>query len=237
MGSTPRASPRAPVRDAHSSRGRHLAASGSRTRPGGGGRITTPHGAERVPSRGTGGRSTTTEEPSSLDRRCTLPCESDVPTIERCVRPTSAHPRIRKRAPIVSCGDRAPVRSDVLRRLDEWDRCGRRFTTPCALRWLDDRIESGRCLPVCERTRSTSDAPVAEPCASRRDFRARASSSAEIDSRPHIVKRAGLLDPRRLPPTAGCPPCTGALASLWQDGSVVADATATTIRGRTHALS
>jgi len=170
------------------------------------------------------------------------PCEpSHVPTIERCVRPTSAHPRIRKRAPIVSCGDRAPVRP---RRL-----ATPRRTRPVRTAFHDtvrasvarDRRRTGVVFPLGDASRSTSDAPVAGPSASRSDCCARASSSAEIDSRPHIVKRAGLLDPRRLPPTTGVRPVWGScepwLSRESREGRIVADATATTIRGRTHALS
>jgi hypothetical protein len=63
---------------------------------------------------------------------------------ERCVRPTSAHPRILERAPIVSCGDRVSSRSAPSstfcearpRQLRETGADGV-FTTPCALWWLE----------------------------------------------------------------------------------------------------
>lgn len=78
---------------------------------------------------------------------------SRVLVIERCVRPTSAHPRILKRAPIVSCGDRvssapSPCCLATPRRArDRETGADGVFTTPCALWWLGsagDRAFSSR---------------------------------------------------------------------------------------------
>lgn len=104
--------------------------------------------------------------------------------------------------------------------------------------------ETGSVLPVLRRAlRSTSDAPVAVPEPRVAILRERrALGSAEIVSNPHIVKRAGLPDPRRLRRLAGVP----LSRCLFRDvpwplarthGSDGGDATSTTIRGRTHALS
>lgn len=226
MGSTPRASSRAPFRDAHSS---FLDSSRSREGPFAGDRWSIDDHRRGFVTR------------STLHARgpCepSLPCESDVPTIEdACDRLLlihgfgNGHPSYRvATAPL--CDAASCDASTNGTGADGVSRHRARFGGSTIA------SRAGVVFPSASERAPPPDAPVAEPSASRRDFRARASSSAEIDSRPHIVKRAGLLDPRRLPPTAGRPPCTGALASLWQDGSVAADATATTIRGRTHALS
>jgi hypothetical protein len=68
----------------------------------------------------------------------------------------------------------------------------------------------------------------------------RALGSAEIVSNPHIVKRAGLRDPRRLRRLAGVPLSRCLFRDVpWplagSHGSDGGDATSTTIRGRTHA--
>lgn len=124
----------------------------------------------------------------------------------RCVRPTSAHPRIRKRAPIVSCGDRVSrFRRDVLRRLDLFGRPVRTVFSRHRARFGGSRSrEIGRFLPVLRRAlRATSDTPVTVPRASRRDFaRDKAPGSAEIVSLPHVVKtygapRSGMSSPTR----------------------------------------
>jgi len=113
----------------------------------------------------------------------------------RCVWPTSAHPRIRKRAPIASCGDRVSrFRPAALRRHAFFgDRCGRCFHDTVRASVARDRWRSGVFFPSSVAlVRATSDAPVAGPGASRRDFaRDKASGSAEIVSAPHVVKTYG----------------------------------------------
>lgn len=116
MGSTPRVPPRTPVRDALSSNSR------------------SPCGVRRDRALARPASSRTRKGPFAGDRRCVhhhrrgfvARSPRGRPSLarvtcrygdRRCVRPTSAHPRIRKRAPIVSCGDRVISSGpDALRR-------------------------------------------------------------------------------------------------------------------------
>jgi hypothetical protein len=140
----------------------------------------SPHGHGWVPSQGTGGalnhhrRGFVTRSPvgrralASASRRPPLreTSASALPMTRRCVRPTSAHPRIRKRAPIVSCGDRVSrFRRDVLRRLDLFRRPVRTVFSRHRARFGGSRSrEIGRFLPVLHRALcATSDTPVTVP--------------------------------------------------------------------------
>lgn len=221
--STPRAPPRTPVRDALSSPGRsprggrrrrafaRPASSRTRVGPFAGDERCVHHRSRVFVTRSPVGRralASSSREPPL--RESSASC---VLMIERCVRPTSAHPRILKRAPIVSCGDRVSSAPP-----------GRDGTSCDATSWLELAIERpvrtafsrrrarfggsgpreiGRFLPVLRAyLRSTSDAPVAVPRASRRDFaRDKASGSAEIVSLPHVVKTYGAPRSEASPPT------------------------------------
>jgi hypothetical protein len=140
----------------------------------------SPHGHGWVPSQGTGGalnhhrRGFVTRSPvgrralASSSRKPPLreTSASALPMTRRCVRPTSAHPRIQKRAPIVSCGDRVSrFRRDVLRRLDLCEKPVRTVFSRHRARFGGSRSrEIGRFLPVLHRAlRATSDTPVTVP--------------------------------------------------------------------------
>lgn len=142
--STPRASPRTPVRDALSlPRRAHLAVvvdvalsrgpQSSRTRVGpfAGDERCVHHRSRVFVTRSPVGRRALAS--SSREPPLREPSASCVLVIERCVRPTSAHPRILKRAPIVSCGDRVSsahsggMSFDTTSSSRSRDRCGRRF--------------------------------------------------------------------------------------------------------------
>lgn len=224
-----------------------------------------PHGHEGVPSQGTGGAFTTTEESSSLDHRssagplraplaglsCEAPCEvppgSDVPMIEdACGRLLlihgfrNGHPSYRVATeslvfPAVTFFDaptvlRRPVRTafhDTVRALVARARGRAGVFFPCSV---------ALCAPPL-----TPLSPFPEPRVAILRER-RALGSAEIVSNPHIVKRAGLRDPRRLRRLAGVPLSRCLFRDVpWplagSHGSDGGDATSTTIRGRTHALS
>jgi hypothetical protein len=173
--STPRAPPRTPVRDALSSWRDHLAAidvSRSRalhllTETGGpfaGDGWCVHHHRRGFVTRSPVGRRAL----ASASRRPPLreTSASALPMTRRCVRPTSAHPRIRKRAPIVSCGDRVSrFRRDVLRRLDLFRRPVRTVFSRHRARFGGSRSrEIGRFLPVLHRALcATSDTPVTVP--------------------------------------------------------------------------
>jgi hypothetical protein len=164
--STPRASPRTPVRDALSlPRRAHLAVvvdvalsrgpQSSRTRVGpfAGDERCVHHRSRVFVTRSPVGRRALAS--SSREAPLRESSASCVLMIERCVRPTSAHPRIQKRAPIVSCGDRVSSAASARclatphRARDRETGADGVFTTPCALWWLGsagDRAFSSRAL-------------------------------------------------------------------------------------------
>lgn len=114
------------------------------------------------------------------------PSASCVLVIERCVRPTSAHPRILKRAPIVSCGDRVSsahsggVSCDTTSSSRSRDRCGRRFHD--AVRALVARVRGrpGVLFPCSAR----SCAPPLTPLSPSPEPRVAISREIKLRVRP-----------------------------------------------------